>query len=138
MNASPTSSPPPPGPFALGPLLLHARRTHGKSQRYVAQQLCAVAGVDTVSRHEISRWEREERIPSHYWLVWLSVVLGVDEDQLHRATARTRSRRESARLAPGPSAWPWRVLSSGLIPSGQLPTPLTHTGNVDSAAARTG
>ena len=105
----------PPDPAGLGPLLLHARRAHGRSQQHLAEQLCAIAGVATVSRHEISRWEREERIPSRYWLAWLSVVLGVDEVQLARATARTRSRRASAGEPAMVSAWPWRVLAGGRV-----------------------
>jgi transcriptional regulator with XRE-family HTH domain len=119
MNASPTASPTPPGPDGLGPLLLHARRTHGRSQVRLAAQLCAVAGVNTVSRHEISRWEREERIPSPYWLGWLSIVLGVEEAELDRAGARTRSRRASGRLSSGASTWPWRVLAATVrLPAG--------------------
>ena len=81
---------------------------------------CAAAGVATVSRHEISRWERGERIPSPFWLGWLSEVLGIPIDQLERATARSRDRRTAvvagvhraggAPDAPLVTSWPWRVI----------------------------
>jgi len=32
--------------------------------------------VSTVSRHEVSRWERGERLPARAWLGWLTQVLG--------------------------------------------------------------
>ena len=97
----------------LGSLLLRARRTQGRSQQRLAQELCQVAGTATVSRHEISRWEREERIPSSYWLAWLGVVLGRPAAELERATAHTRQRRARARSVtpPGTSSWPWRVVA---------------------------
>jgi transcriptional regulator with XRE-family HTH domain len=108
--------PPAPRPDGLGPLLLRTRHAHGRSQQRLAEQLCAVAGVDTVSRHEISRWEREERLPSRYWLGWLSVVLGIGMSELERASARTRARRASARTPSGAGAsasrWPWRILAA--------------------------
>ncbi|HEY1487112.1 MAG TPA: helix-turn-helix domain-containing protein [Micromonosporaceae bacterium] len=106
--------PPAGDPDGFGALLLRARRARGRSQDRLARQLCAAAGVDTVSRHEISRWEREERIPTPYWVDWLSVVLGIDAADLERAIAHTRSRRAApvAPRWPAASAWPWRVLAA--------------------------
>jgi putative transcriptional regulator len=46
-----------------------------------------------VTRHEISRWEREERIPSGYWLNWLAVALDLPMSDLERAAAAARRRR---------------------------------------------
>jgi transcriptional regulator with XRE-family HTH domain len=62
---------------AFGRRLAQLRRRRGLSQRQLADQLCLVAGVATVSRNEISRWERGVRLPAQAWLGWLSVVLGV-------------------------------------------------------------
>jgi transcriptional regulator with XRE-family HTH domain len=60
---------------AFGRRLAQLRRRRGLSQRQLADQLCLVAGVTTISRNEISRWERGVRLPAKAWLGWLSVVL---------------------------------------------------------------
>lgn len=59
----------------FGAELARLRRRRGLSQQRLADLLCAAAGVSTVSRHEISRWERGQRIPGQPWLGWLSRVL---------------------------------------------------------------
>jgi transcriptional regulator with XRE-family HTH domain len=101
----------------LGPLLHRARRLRGTSQRHLADQLCAVSGMPTVSRHEVSRWEREERLPSPFWLGWLSDVLGIPLADLERASNRTRDRRTADAPVgiglptnPQVSPWPWRLI----------------------------
>ncbi|MCL7455578.1 transcriptional regulator [Micromonospora sp. MSM11] len=91
------TSPPPPGPQLLGPLLAQLRLARGWSQLRVAAELCAASGVPTLSRHEVSRWERQQRVPGEFWLGWLAVVLAVPVDLLTAAAARTR------RLAPPPA-----------------------------------
>ncbi|MGC5051882.1 helix-turn-helix domain-containing protein [Micromonospora sp. DT48] len=73
-------SPPPsastrPDSAPLGPLLVRLRRTRGWSQARLAAELCAAAGVCTLSRHEISRWERQVREPGRFWRGWLVRVL---------------------------------------------------------------
>lgn len=83
--------PPPPGPQLLGPLLAQLRLARGWSQLRVAAELCAASGVPTLSRHEVSRWERQLRLPGEFWLGWLAVVLAVPADVLATAAARTRS-----------------------------------------------
>lgn len=83
--------PPPPGPQLLGPLLAQLRLARGWSQLRVAAELCAASGVPTLSRHEVSRWERQLRLPGEFWLGWLAVVLAVPADLLATAAARTRS-----------------------------------------------
>jgi transcriptional regulator with XRE-family HTH domain len=60
----------------FGQELARLRRRRGLSQQRLAEMLCAVAGVTTVSRHEVSRWERGERLPARAWLGWLTLVLG--------------------------------------------------------------
>ncbi|MEH0971357.1 transcriptional regulator [Micromonospora sp. CPCC 205546] len=83
--------PPPPGPQLLGPLLAQLRLARGWSQLRVAAELCAASGVPTLSRHEVSRWERQLRVPGEFWLGWLAVVLAVPVDLLTAASVRTRS-----------------------------------------------
>jgi transcriptional regulator with XRE-family HTH domain len=78
---------------SLGPLLTRVRLARGWSQLRVAELLCAASGAPTVTRHEISRWEREDRIPSEFWLGWLALVLEVPIDALAGAAARARRRR---------------------------------------------
>lgn len=90
---------------SLGYLLHRARSASGRSQLRVAELLCAASGVATVSRHEISRWERETRIPSPFWLQWLALVLEVELGELERAAAVTRRSRPGLALdRPEPPA----------------------------------
>jgi hypothetical protein len=75
-------SPPPltpdrPVPTSLGPLVTRSRLARGWSQSRLAAELCAAAGVFTLSRHEISRWERGVRVPGRFWRGWLVRVLAV-------------------------------------------------------------
>ncbi|GAB3859139.1 helix-turn-helix domain-containing protein [Dactylosporangium cerinum] len=85
---------PPAGPGeSLGVLLTRLRQAQGKSQVRLAGLLCAASGLPTLTRHEISRWEREERVPSQVWLGWLALVLDTPVHDLERAAARTRRRR---------------------------------------------
>jgi transcriptional regulator with XRE-family HTH domain len=101
---------------SLGALLTQIRISQGRSQLRVAELLCAASGLPTVSRHEISRWEREQRVPSAHWLRWLAVVLEVPLDELERAAAVTRAARAGepalvrgaamARPRTGTPAWP--------------------------------
>jgi transcriptional regulator with XRE-family HTH domain len=79
---------------SIGALLARVRTGSGRSQLRVAELLCAASGLPTITRHEISRWEREARIPSGYWLRWLAAVLDVPLDDLERAAAAARARRD--------------------------------------------
>lgn len=99
-------------PGTLGPLLRAARHRRGYSQRRLAERLCAAAGMPTVSRHEVSRWERERRLPSGYWLGWLAEVLRADRAALEHAAAGTRRRRVGRAPLPGAGprrSWAWRL-----------------------------
>lgn len=89
-------------PVTLGALLAQVRWELGISQLRLAQRLCAAAGQATVTRHEVSRWEREERIPTGYWLGWLAAVLDLPLAELERAAAATRrARRQVPRRRRG-------------------------------------
>jgi transcriptional regulator with XRE-family HTH domain len=81
------------GSESIGALLTRVRLASGRSQLRVAELLCAASGVPTLTRHEVSRWERQERIPSPRWLRWLSVVLDIPFDDLERAAGVARVRR---------------------------------------------
>ncbi|GAA1792539.1 helix-turn-helix transcriptional regulator [Planosporangium flavigriseum] len=96
-------------PESIGALLVRVRLASGRSQLRVAELLCAASGVPTLTRHEVSRWEREERIPSQRWLRWLAVVLDVPLDELERATAVARARRGDG----AGRGWTLRMFRSG-------------------------
>lgn len=104
--------PAPPRPAQLGPLLARCRLDRGWSQQRAAVELCAAAGVPTLSRHEISRWERQRRVPGGFWLGWLAVVLDVPLVALAEAAAATR--RAGSTRATGPG----RAAVAGARPSG--------------------
>jgi transcriptional regulator with XRE-family HTH domain len=87
-------------PEPIGALIVRLREEHGLTQLRLAARLCASAGVDTVTRHEVSRWERGERIPSGYWLSWLAVALEVDPDELDRAAGASRRHRRQRQWLP--------------------------------------
>jgi transcriptional regulator with XRE-family HTH domain len=87
----------------LGTMLVRLRQRMGYTQLRVAEGLCAASGITTVTRHEVSRWERQERIPSVVWLRWLAVVLEVPVAQLAAAAAVTR-REAGAPPPPRPAA----------------------------------
>ncbi|WDZ84371.1 helix-turn-helix domain-containing protein [Micromonospora cathayae] len=77
-------------PELLGPLLARLRLARGWSQQHLADRLCAAAGVPTLSRHEVSRWERQARVPGDFWLTWLAVVLAVPRRRLVEAAGASR------------------------------------------------
>jgi transcriptional regulator with XRE-family HTH domain len=87
----------------FGRLLADRRRALGRSQQRVAEQLCAVSGAATVSRHEVSRWERGLRLPTPYWRAAIGRVLGVPLPVLDAAAARARRERARSR-ARAPAA----------------------------------
>src|SRR6266536_59998 len=89
---------------SLGPLLTRVRLARGWSQLRVAELLCGASGTPTVTRHEVSRWEREDRVPSRFWLGWLAFVLEVPVDALTVAATLTR-RRRPASSTPATPAW---------------------------------
>lgn len=75
----------------LGALLARLRLDRGWSQQRLAERLRAASGMPTVTRTEISRWERGRRRPEVYWLQWLAEVLDVPLDELLLARAQTEA-----------------------------------------------
>jgi transcriptional regulator with XRE-family HTH domain len=101
----------------VGALLARMRGEQGISQLRLAERLCAASGQATVTRHEVSRWEREERIPTPYWLGWLAAVLELPIAELERAAAAARHARRTDRGGRNgrrePPA-PWIELATGV------------------------
>lgn len=106
-----------PPPDSIGPLLAWLRVQRGHSQLRLAEQLCSASGVPTISRNEVSRWEREERVPGAFWLGWLAAVLEVPVARLAAATraARAGPRRPVPRVARacGGGGPPAKTVASG-------------------------
>ncbi|UQA93926.1 helix-turn-helix domain-containing protein [Streptomyces halobius] len=102
----------------FGEHLARLRRDAGKSQRQLAEFLCAVSCVrSSVTRNEVSRWERAERIPDS-WLPALAEALNVPLDTLERAAAYARG--ESSGVPFDPAA-----TLAELLPEGDPLAPLT-------------
>lgn len=59
----------------FGLYLAGLRRRTGKSQRQLAALLCVLSGTQSITRNEISRWERGGRIPDT-WLPFLAAAPG--------------------------------------------------------------
>jgi transcriptional regulator with XRE-family HTH domain len=120
----------------LGPMLVRLRQRKGYSQVRVAEGLCAASGVTTVTRSEISRWERQERIPSAFWLRWLAEALEVPVAELEAAAATAR------REARPPASAPTATGSATPVPSkGQTTAPTRRraqqeTGTVNAQPVR--
>jgi transcriptional regulator with XRE-family HTH domain len=85
----------------IGALLTRLRRARGWSQLTLAEKLCVASKTATVSRHEISRWERGQRTPGPFWLGWLALVLDAPLGLLEAAVANTRGRHHFDRSLSG-------------------------------------
>ena len=79
-----------PIPELISDLIKRARIERGLSQTGLAMSLADVSGLDTVTRSEVSRWERGKRIPTRHWLRWLTVALGVPLERLECAATFSR------------------------------------------------
>ncbi|WP_431885786.1 helix-turn-helix domain-containing protein [Micromonospora wenchangensis] len=92
----------PSDPRPLGPLITQLRLARGWSQRRLADELCAAAGTATLTRHEVSRWERSVRVPGDRWRRQLAVVLDAPIGPPARRAAPHPARR-AGKAAPGPT-----------------------------------
>jgi transcriptional regulator with XRE-family HTH domain len=79
----------------FGSYLAGLRLRTGTSQRQLAAQLCLLSGTQSVTRNEVSRWERGTRSPEA-WLPMLAQALSVPLTELQQAAAYARG-EESAR-----------------------------------------
>ncbi|GHJ01627.1 hypothetical protein TPA0906_34920 [Streptomyces olivaceus] len=100
---------------SLGDYLAALRRGAGLSQNQLAARLCLASGTASVTRSEVSRWERGVRVPG-VWLPFLAQVLAVPLSELRQAAAYARG-DERAQL-PVPA----RTLAD-LLPDGDRLTP---------------
>lgn len=77
-------------------LIPRARRRQGLTQRELADLLCEISQNDSVTREEVSRWERGKRIPGPYWRAWISAALDVPHAEVDRAAVLARESRRTA------------------------------------------
>jgi transcriptional regulator with XRE-family HTH domain len=96
-------------PELIGRLLARLRKGRGWSQLQLADKLCQVSGRITVTRHEVSRWERGDRVPGSFWLTSLAVALETPLEELEAAVGATRERIPGPGARPG-KPWLWRPL----------------------------
>jgi transcriptional regulator with XRE-family HTH domain len=97
-------------PVLIGPLLARLRTARGWSQLRLAETLCQLSGRITVGRHEVSRWERGERVPGPFWLDALAVALDTPLEELEAAVGATRERVPVPGARPPGRPWLWRPL----------------------------
>ncbi|WP_329134343.1 helix-turn-helix domain-containing protein [Streptomyces sp. NBC_01476] len=119
----------------FGAYLAQLRRRTKKSQRQLALTLCDSAGITSITRNEVSRWERGERIPD-LWLPFLAAALGAPLHELERAAAYARN--EADGVLPGPNATLAELLpeSELLAPRGALRGRRLGTEDISSLSAR--
>ncbi|MBM7080008.1 helix-turn-helix domain-containing protein [Micromonospora humida] len=110
----------PSDPRPLGPLITQLRLARGWSQRRLADELCAAAGTATLTRHEVSRWERSVRVPGDRWRRQLAVVLDAPIGPPSTGSSRARRAgpgRNRRTGADGPNGLrPSRTASAGAGP----------------------
>jgi transcriptional regulator with XRE-family HTH domain len=81
----------------FGTTLAELRSRRGMSQIGLAAALCTASGSTTITRHEVSRWERGRRVPGAAWLGWLALVLDTSPAQLTDAAWASRPSRPAGR-----------------------------------------
>ncbi|MEV0681440.1 helix-turn-helix transcriptional regulator [Actinosynnema sp. NPDC050436] len=86
-----------PRPEPISEILPELRRVQGLTQCDLAERLHSASGNDSITREEVSRWERGKRIPGPYWRAWLGQVLDTPEHELERAAAFERRLRRQHR-----------------------------------------
>ncbi len=82
-------------PPPITALIPQARREQGLTQRELADLLCEISQNDSLTREEVSRWERGKRIPGPYWRAWISAVLDVPQSEVNRAAMIERECRRT-------------------------------------------
>lgn len=77
---------------SLGALICLVRWRRGWSQADLAERL-AQAGLAGVDRNQVSRWEREVRIPVLHTRERLAIALEIDPERLEKAADVSRAAR---------------------------------------------
>ncbi len=75
------------------------------TQAALADRLSSVSGNASVTRDQVTRWERGGRVPSPYWRHWLAITLDVPPGQLDRAAHRARAVRLLALVDAEPGGY---------------------------------
>ncbi|WP_202638647.1 helix-turn-helix transcriptional regulator [Bailinhaonella thermotolerans] len=102
----------------IGRLIALRRQELGHSQARLAELLNEIAALDppTLTRHEISRWERGDRLP-RTWLPALATALRLPVEELKAAVEVSRAVKRA-----GPQESPWEP-GSGESVGGERFTP---------------
>ncbi|MFC0861665.1 helix-turn-helix domain-containing protein [Sphaerimonospora cavernae] len=75
----------------LGTVIRELRLTHGWSQGRLAAKLREVSQHATITREDVSRWERGKRTPGAFWLRHLATVLEVPLTALEADPVKRRT-----------------------------------------------
>src|SRR2546423_3985111 len=85
--------------MSVGALIQRQIAAFNLTLEEVAEQMMAITGRDTLTRHDVWRWRTDEVTP-RFWLPVLAQVLQIDVEEL-RAAARSRSQHSgSTRTLP--------------------------------------
>lgn len=93
-------------PEPISEVLPKLRQGQGLTQCELAERLLVASGNTSITREEVSRWERGKRIPGPYWRSWLCRVLDTPQQELERAAAFGRRLRKMHREAGSPLVEP--------------------------------
>ncbi|MFI5986182.1 helix-turn-helix domain-containing protein [Streptomyces sp. NPDC051555] len=133
----------PADPFSQ--LLRRLRTEAGRTQEQQAAAINTASGRDTMTRREISRYERGENIPTAHTIRHIALACGVPPEQLGREAAAARARRKMSaeREEQESEAMERRKLIGGTVlgaaavsePWARLAHALGGNGRVDGRAA---
>jgi hypothetical protein len=94
-----------PARVRFGAFLADARVHAGYyTQEQLASALNTRADATTVTRHDVSRWERGIRIPDD-WLLTIARILGLEPGELRKAAAAARKGLSHPLVAGRPDSW---------------------------------
>lgn len=113
-------------PELISELIKRARKERGLSQTGLAMTLADVSGQDTVTRSDVSRWERGKRIPTRHWLRWLGEVLELSLERLEYAATFSRRFRAMKSVT---DALP--MAAHGSIAPGAIPRQASNDATMD-------
>jgi len=80
----------------IGDLIAGIRRANGWSQGDLADELNRASGEVTLTRTEVSRWERGARVPQRHWARWIADVGGITLDRVQESRTAAKALRGSA------------------------------------------
>lgn len=101
----------------IGQLLRELRAQHNRSQAEQAEVLSELA-ERAVTRHEVSRWEREARLLTPFWQRHYAASFGAPVEQLRVAVAAARARRKQQEVDPVQRRQFMTVMAGMALPAG--------------------